>query len=40
MMNSLWNMLSNMMESIAIFGAGTMSMGLNYEPKMPKELMK
>lgn len=39
-MSSFWNFISAIVESIANFGAGTMSMGLNYEPKMPEELKK
>lgn len=37
-MNSVWMFISTIVKSIAYFGAGAMSMGLNYEPKVPNEL--
>lgn len=39
-MSKFWDLLSAMVEAIANFGAGTMSMGLNYEPKLPETLKK
>lgn len=33
-----WNAIASIVEQIAIFGAGFVSTGSSYEPKVPKEL--
>ncbi len=39
-MSSFINIIANILESIANFGAGTVSAGIGYEPKLPEELRK
>ena len=39
-MSKMWDIISSIVEAIANFGAGTVSLGMNYEPKLPEELRK
>lgn len=40
MMDAFLKKLSDVIRKIAEFGAGTVSMGVSYEPKLPRKLMK
>ena len=39
-MSKMWDIISNIVEAIANFGAGAISLAINYEPQLPEELRK